>query len=1063
MSSTKMSSGGSREATYNGFQKGLSIILDAKEEDGLKRTRLEQLLSEDFPDVMQTLEERIKRLQQRDYYILVAGETSSGKSCLINLLLGVELLPYSCLSTTSTICEIKYGIDPKLVAHRKATSDNSESYPPLPPKTVRLKEPRVCEKSYKAQIAPYVHKKKDRGEGSSYEKVEIFWPNELLQVGVVIIDSPGVGESEIMDQTLMSYLPNAFAFMYVINSTNAGGIQKDRLVRILDKVRSLESADEMNSNHLAECALFVANKWDQVDEDEQHEVKQRIVQELKQYWPDGNPLEQTVYVSTKEALDKRRQGKKSEEYDALIEGIKSMVLKAINSRLINHWAWMNLVLNRIIFRIEGFNQSMLENRDALIQRMSGIHGQITTLQNARQEDIAELEKKFAAETEIAEEFRLQMINGKRIRDEINELQQKSKAQDSEIQQLQNENDGINTEMQHITQDNLNKTSMILHLFQENNHRKKEIEQLRRQNNKNEDMSGKLCQENNNETNDVEQLLQENSDKNKEIKRLLQVNSDMNNEIALLRQENNTKNKIEQVRLENNDKSEKIENIDQINKTMGKIIDQLREETISKGIEIGQLEVENSTKNNEIIKLRQQNNHNNETIAHLREQIKEMVDLTTGLRQQNLNQNNKIQQLDRENKDKNIEIEKLRQSINALNDAIVNLNHENNKKNEEIKRLRETNGIKNDNESTELRQENNDENKGVEELRQENRNMNDKIDEISIPLLQEKRNETSHEIQQLRDSIDQMNNEIQQHKKEKNEMSNEIQRLQGERNGQLRRHIDNMTLDAASKVEESAVVVSTNVLGRGAYGTVYKGDFHGSKVAVKEYYEVLISNYNLQLLQREVYIASQCRHPNLLQFICATRNEQNHLLIVTELMDMTLRCFLEERANVNLRLSYQQIKSISLDVACGLNYLHSKQNTIVHRDVSSSNVLLLMDTSNQVIRAKISDYGSANYMDICNTPNIGTVLYAAPEAGQARQDPKIDVFSYGILVCEIAICELPDPSYREMQRERISSKSIKKLVKSCTEPKPQDRPTMQSIIGKWQSNSWEMAKEFFPML
>lgn len=94
----------------------------------------------------------------------------------------------------------------------------------------------------------------------------------------------------------------------------------------------------MNSNHLAECALFVANKWDQVDEYEQDEVKEHIVEELKQYWPDGNPLEQTVYVSTKEALEKRKQGHESKEYDALIEGIKSMVLKAINSRLSNHWA-----------------------------------------------------------------------------------------------------------------------------------------------------------------------------------------------------------------------------------------------------------------------------------------------------------------------------------------------------------------------------------------------------------------------------------------------------------------------------------------------------------------------------------------------------------------------------------------------------------------------------------------------------------------------------------------------------------------------------------------------------
>ena len=46
---------------------------------------------------------------------------------------------------------------------------------------------------------------------------------------MVIIDSPGVGESEKMDQILMSYLPKAFAFIYVINSANAGGIQRDRV------------------------------------------------------------------------------------------------------------------------------------------------------------------------------------------------------------------------------------------------------------------------------------------------------------------------------------------------------------------------------------------------------------------------------------------------------------------------------------------------------------------------------------------------------------------------------------------------------------------------------------------------------------------------------------------------------------------------------------------------------------------------------------------------------------------------------------------------------------------
>ena len=51
----------------------------------------------------------------------------------------------------------------------------------------------------------------------------------VFQKGIVIIDSPGVGESDIMDEIVTRYLPQAFAFVYVINSANAGGVQKDRV------------------------------------------------------------------------------------------------------------------------------------------------------------------------------------------------------------------------------------------------------------------------------------------------------------------------------------------------------------------------------------------------------------------------------------------------------------------------------------------------------------------------------------------------------------------------------------------------------------------------------------------------------------------------------------------------------------------------------------------------------------------------------------------------------------------------------------------------------------------
>ena len=53
--------------------------------------------------------------------------------------------------------------------------------------------------------------------------------NYLSQTGLTIIDSPGVGETDEMDEMVIQYLPKAFAFVYVINSANAGGIQKDRV------------------------------------------------------------------------------------------------------------------------------------------------------------------------------------------------------------------------------------------------------------------------------------------------------------------------------------------------------------------------------------------------------------------------------------------------------------------------------------------------------------------------------------------------------------------------------------------------------------------------------------------------------------------------------------------------------------------------------------------------------------------------------------------------------------------------------------------------------------------
>ena len=108
-----------------------------------------------------------------------SGESSAGKSTFLNLILGEEVLPSSVLSTTCTICELKYAKERCLVAHFK-TKDPKTG---LLTKRIKLKKPENCgNKSYLDQITPYVHLESNRESGSEYKKVEIFWPHELLQV-----------------------------------------------------------------------------------------------------------------------------------------------------------------------------------------------------------------------------------------------------------------------------------------------------------------------------------------------------------------------------------------------------------------------------------------------------------------------------------------------------------------------------------------------------------------------------------------------------------------------------------------------------------------------------------------------------------------------------------------------------------------------------------------------------------------------------------------------------------------------------------------------------------------
>ena len=230
------------------------------------------------------------------------------------------------------------------------------------------------------------------------------------------------------------------------------------------------------------------------------------------------------------------------------------------------------------------------------------------------------------------------------------------------------------------------------------------------------------------------------------------------------------------------------------------------------------------------------------------------------------------------------------------------------------------------------------------------------------------------------------------------------------------------------------------IGRGSWATVHKATFQGRLVAAKRLHEVICSPQTRELFQREMETAVICQHENIIKCFGVTLDGRP--VILMELMDMSLRVAYGQN-----RITDNQKPQILCNVAQALHYLHSLPvGPVIHRDVSSANVLLKSIPDGKWL-AKLGDLGTAKIQKHAATPGPGAIAYAAPEVAKPNcHSPKMDVYSFGILVLEVLTVTHPYQKINDLKR-RVKQQFPRyyELVFRCTKEQLDDRPTMYEAL------------------
>ena len=273
----------------------------------------------------------------------------------------------------------------------------------------------------------------------------------------------------------------------------------------------------------------------------------------------------------------------------------------------------------------------------------------------------------------------------------------------------------------------------------------------------------------------------------------------------------------------------------------------------------------------------------------------------------------------------------------------------------------------------------------------------------------------------------------------------------------------MELEKLGYLPKPSGLVIEGEIGRGAYCTVHKGTLNGKPVAVKTLYGLLLEvasqipsgmfDMKRRFIHEHNLLSSD--HPGIINIIGAYYDKRTgEPMLVTDLMKKDLKRYLAE---VKGHLSVAEQCTMCRDIASALVYLHQRDPPIAYCDLTSKSILISFDG-----QVKLGACGQAQqkppggYFD---ERQPGTVIYIPPEVlhDGARYDEKIDVFSLGVVMTEIATQHPPSfrlkyiGTVKEIERYQSDLSKIpedhplKPIILQCLQDNPADRPNSASVL------------------